>query len=82
MRIFEPTSYYSVDYIDQEVKIFPLNGSQTDIKNLKIKKEEPLKKELTGFLKSAREGKKRKVSGEEGLKALKLAYNVLDQTEA
>jgi len=82
LRIFEPTSYYSVDYIDQEVKIFPLNGSQTDIKNLKIKKEEPLKKELIGFLKSAREGKKRKVSGEEGLKALKLAYSVLDQTEA
>ncbi|MBU4202348.1 MAG: Gfo/Idh/MocA family oxidoreductase, partial [Acidobacteria bacterium] len=32
LRIFEPTSYYSIDYIDQEVKIFPLNGMQTDIK--------------------------------------------------
>jgi predicted dehydrogenase len=23
LRIFEPTSYYSIDYIDQEVKVFP-----------------------------------------------------------
>jgi len=82
LRIFEPTSYYSVDYIDQEVKIFPLEGSQTDIKTLKIKKEEPLKRELKNFLDSIREGKMRKVSGQEALRALKLAYNVLNETEA
>ena len=44
LRIFEPTSCYTIDYIDQEVKIYPLNGRQTDIKSLKIEKEEPLKK--------------------------------------
>jgi predicted dehydrogenase len=81
LRIFEPTSYYSVDYIDQEVKVFPLNGRQTDIKTLKIKKEEPLKKELHNFIKCIRDGKKRKVSGEEGLRALRLAYSVLSQAE-
>lgn len=81
LRIFEPTSYYSVDYIDQEVKIFPLEGPQTDIKTLKIKKEEPLKRELRNFFKCIREGKTRKVSGEEGLRALKLAYKVLDEAE-
>jgi len=81
LRIFEPTSYYSIDYIDQEVKIFPLNGRQTDIKTLKIKKEEPLKKELKNFLRCVREGKQSKVSGEEGLRALKLAYRVLNEAE-
>lgn len=81
LRIFEPTSYYSVDYIDQEVKIFPLNGSQTEIKTPKIKKEEPLKKELQNFFRCLRDGKRRKVNGEEGLRALKLAYNVLEQVE-
>lgn len=81
LRIFEPTSYYSIDYIDQEVKIFPLSGRQTDIKTLKIKKEEPLKKELKSFLKCVREGKQNKVSGEEALRALKLAYNVLNEAE-
>ena len=79
LRIFEPTSYYSIDYIDQEVKAFPLNGRQTDIKTLKIKKEEPLKKELQNFFRCIRDHKMRKVSGEEGLRALKLAYSVLDQ---
>lgn len=81
LRIFEPTSYYSIDYIDQEVKIFPLNGRQTDIKTLEIKKEEPLKKELKNFFKCIRKGKMSKVSGEEGLRALKLAYSVLEQVE-
>ncbi|MBN1222377.1 MAG: Gfo/Idh/MocA family oxidoreductase [Candidatus Aminicenantes bacterium] len=79
LRIFEPTSYYSIDYIDQEVKAFPLNGRQTDIKTLKIKKEEPLKKELQNFFRCVRDHKMRKVSGEEGLRALKLAYSVLQE---
>jgi len=81
LRIFEATSYYSIDYIDQEVKVFPLNGRQTDIKTLKIKKEEPLKKELKNFFRCIRDGKTRKVSGEEGLRALKLAYSVLNEAE-
>ncbi|UCE40953.1 MAG: Gfo/Idh/MocA family oxidoreductase [Candidatus Aminicenantes bacterium] len=82
LRIFEPTSYYSIDYIDQEVKVFPLNGRQTDIKTLKIKKEEPLKKELQNFFRCIIDGKKRKVTGEEGLRALRLAYSVLNEAEA
>jgi predicted dehydrogenase len=81
LRIFEPTSYYSIDYIDQEVKIFPLNGRQTDIKTLKIKKEEPLKKELQNFFRCIIDGKKRKVTGKEGLRALRLAYSVLNEAE-
>jgi len=81
LRIFEPTSYYSIDYIDQEVKIFPLSGRQTDIKTLKIKKEEPLKKELENFLRCQAEGKGGKVSGEEALRALRLAYDVLKEIE-
>ena len=81
LRIFETTSYYSIDYIDQEVKVFALDGSQTDIKTLKIKKEEPLKKELENFFMCVRDKKTSKVSGEEGLRALKLAYRVLEDIE-
>ena len=81
LRIFEPASYYAIDYIDQEVKVFPLNGRQTDIKTLKIKKEEPLKKELQNFFKCVKDKKLRKVSGEEGLRVLKLAYSVLNEAE-
>ncbi|MBA7667893.1 hypothetical protein ES703_75994 [subsurface metagenome] len=81
LRIFEPTSCYSIDYIDQEVKIFPLNGRQTDIKILKIEKEEPLKKELKNFFSCIGDGREGKVSGNEGLRALKLAYSVLQEAE-
>jgi len=81
LRIFEPTAYYSIDYIDQAVKVFPLNGRQTDIKDLKIKKEEPLKKELQNFIQCIGDGKTRKVSGVEGLRALRLAHKVLAEIE-
>jgi len=81
LRIFEPTVYYSIDYIDQEVKVFPLDGRQTDIRTLRIQKEEPLKKELQNFLTAIQEGKMSKVSGEEALRALKLAYTVLKEAE-
>lgn len=81
LRIFEPTSYYSIDYIDQEVKVFPLDGRQTDIKTLKIQKEEPLKKELVNFLSCIKTGRTEKVTGEEGLRALRLAYEVIRESE-
>lgn len=81
LRIFEPTSYYAIDYIDQEVKIFPLSGRQTDIKNIKIRKEEPLKKEIQNFLTCIAESRPGKVSGDEGLRALRLAHDVLREIE-
>jgi predicted dehydrogenase len=81
LRIFEPTSYYAIDYIDQEVKVFPLNGRQTDVKSIKNKKEEPLKKEIQNFLTCIAEGRPGKVSGEEGLRALRLAHDVLKEIE-
>jgi len=82
LRIFEPTVYYSIDYIDQEVVVFPLDRRQTDIKTVKIQKEEPLKKELRNFLDCIRLGKTAKVTGEEGVRALRLAHNVLKEAEA
>jgi len=81
LRIFEPTVYYSIDYIDQEVVVFPLDRRKTDIKTLKIQKEEPLKKELRNFLDCIRLGKTSKVTGEEGVRALRLAHSVLKEAE-
>jgi predicted dehydrogenase len=82
LRIFEPTVYYSIDYIDQEVVVFPLDRRQTNIKTLRIQKEEPLKKELRSFLDCIRLGKTSKVTGEEGLRALRLAHGVLREAKA
>jgi predicted dehydrogenase len=81
LRIFEPTSYYSIDYIDQDVKVFPLHGGPAEVRTLKIQKEEPLKKELQNFLLCLLEGRCGKVSGQEALEALKLARAVLKEAE-
>ena len=82
LRIFEPASYYSIDYIDQEVKVFPLDGRQTDIKTLKIQKDEPLKRELKNFLECVATGSRNKVTGAEGLRALRLAHDVIRESRA
>ncbi len=79
LRVFEPTVYYSVDYIDQEVVVFPLDRRQTNVKTLRIQKEEPLRRELRSFLDCIRLGKTSKVTGAEGLEALRLAHGVLKE---
>jgi predicted dehydrogenase len=82
LRVFQPNVYFSVDYIDQEVKIFSLDGEKINTETLRIKKEEPLKKELENFLQGVMGKKKVKVTGEEGLIALKLAYQVLKEAQS
>ena len=79
LRVFEPTVYYSVDYIDQEVVVFPLDRRQTNVKTLRIQKEEPLRRELRSFLDCIRLKKTSKVTGTEGLRALRLAHGVLKE---
>ena len=82
LRVFQPNVYFSVDYIDQEVKVFSLDGEKINTRTLKVKKEEPLKKELENFLQGVMGKKKIKVTGEEGLIALKLAYQVLKEAQS
>ncbi|KKN08114.1 hypothetical protein LCGC14_1060070, partial [marine sediment metagenome] len=41
----------------------------------------PLKKELKNFFKCIGDGKETKVTGKEGLRALQLAYSVLQEAE-
>lgn len=74
-----------MDYVDQEVRIsssqfgniqidnlwkIPQNY---DIKRMRVRQEEPLKRELIDFLDSRQKGKKPMVTGEDGLKALMIA---------
>ena len=82
LRVFQPNVYFSVDYIDQEVKVFSLDGEKINTQTLRVKKEEPLKKELENFLQGVIGKKKIKVTGEEGLIALRLAYQVLKEAQS
>ena len=57
----------SVDYIQQSIEVFGKFAQDIEIKH-----EEPLKDELKSFLKSVVEEKEPVITGEDGLKALKM----------
>ncbi len=82
LRIFQPFKYISVDYKDQEVKVYSLQDFSIKEQILPIEKEEPLKIELLNFLKSVNGKGGKGVTGEEGLKALKLAYKILNEMKS
>jgi len=82
LRIFQPFKYISVDYKDQEVKVYSLQDFSIKEEILKIEKEEPLKIELINFLRSVNGKGGKGVTGQEGLKALRLAYKILDEMKS
>jgi predicted dehydrogenase len=83
LRIWEPQRYVSVDYLNQEALSYTLvrgNVGLPDIRceDLTVKREEPLKLELADFLGAVAEQRKPRVSGEDGLRALRLACLVVE----
>lgn len=75
-RIFFSSSYASLDYGTQEIKIS--RKTETGLKKifLRIKKEEPLRKELSYFLKNSKRKNKDYFLAANSLKALKLALKI------
>lgn len=88
IRIFDPNAYVSTDYSAQEVLVYskkpgalPPDANPMEsisIRPLPVKKEEPLKLELASFLDDLRANAPVAVSGEDGLQALKLSWQILD----
>ncbi|MBX3179818.1 MAG: Gfo/Idh/MocA family oxidoreductase [Candidatus Hydrogenedentes bacterium] len=88
IRIFEDNAYLSTDYSAQEVMVYrkkpgalppdanPMEHIQ--IEPLPVTKDEPLKLELQSFVDAVREGRAPVVSGADGVKALKLARDIMD----
>jgi predicted dehydrogenase len=79
IRIFQEESYISLDYLHQDATLFKKTDSKLMKKRIKIKKEEPLKKELESFLECIRANTKPIVSGTEGRKALQVALSILNK---
>ncbi|MDO8525903.1 MAG: Gfo/Idh/MocA family oxidoreductase [Candidatus Omnitrophota bacterium] len=79
MRIFQEDSYVSLDYVTQEAAIFKKTEDKIIKEKIKIKKKEPLKKELKSFIECVRTGKKPIVSGVEGRRALQVALDIIDK---
>jgi predicted dehydrogenase len=87
IRIFEDNAYVSTDYSAQEVVVYrkkpgaiPEGANpmeHIEIQPLDVKKDEPLKLELASFIDCVRTGKPPVVSGEDGLRALRLARDII-----
>lgn len=88
IRIFGDNAYISTDYSAQEVVVYRKKpGMPPDdvnpmmwinIDNLDVNKEEPLKLELASFIQCVRQGNRPVVAGEDGIRALCLAQQIVD----
>ncbi|OGW85847.1 MAG: UDP-N-acetyl-D-glucosamine dehydrogenase [Omnitrophica bacterium RIFCSPLOWO2_01_FULL_45_10] len=79
IRIFQEDSYISLDYLNQEAAVFRKTENRIAKERIKIKKKEPLKKELKSFIECARTGKRPIVSGIEGRRALQVALDIIEK---
>lgn len=89
IRIFQPDTYISIDYQKQKMEVY----TREEIKNagpdepqaqivrrpIKIKREEPLKKELEHFVDCVRHGHEPQVTGEHGHDALRVAIEITEK---
>jgi len=88
IRIFESNAYLSTDYSAQEVMVYrkkpgplPPDANPMEyitVDPLPVTKDEPLKLELQSFVDCVRQGRRPVVTGEDGVKALKLAQDIVD----
>lgn len=77
IRIFQEESYISLDYQTQDAAIFRKTEGKILKEKIRIKKEEPLKKELESFVECVETGKRPIVSGIEGRRALQVALEIV-----
>lgn len=76
IRIFLPHTYISLDYKNEEADIYRKDGDRITKEAIWIKKEEPLKKELSSFLDCVIHNQRPLVSGIEGRQALAVALHI------
>ncbi len=88
IRIFEDNAYVSTDYSEQEVILYHKKPGEIpegkspmewiNIEPLEVSREEPLRLELSSFIECVRDRRRPVVSGEDGLRALELAFDILE----
>lgn len=90
IRLFQPDTYISLNYQDQEIYAYHRipNKKDPDGKpdivggKVKVEKKEPLKAELEAFLHCVRTRTRPLVSGHEGREALKVAMRVQEEIKS
>ncbi len=89
IRIFSDREYVSTDYSSQSLLVYrkkegtiPPNGNPMEfieITPIQISNEEPLLAEIKAFVSAVRNGTSPEVSGEDGLRALELSCQIIEQ---
>lgn len=78
IRIFQPFSYLSLNFMEQKGHILRKKGSTLEREDLPIEKGEPLRLELEAFVACVRQARAPKVGGEFARQALELALRVTE----
>ena len=77
MRIFLKNAYYSVDFINNELKRLIKNKKNSfKTTSFQFRKSDPLNEEIKNFINTSYGREKSMTSGECGLKALTVAKNI------
>jgi predicted dehydrogenase len=83
LRLFQPHEYISLDYSRQDAVRFRVKPPMAiDFAALPVTKDEPLRLELEGFFESIVMRHPPRVTGQQGLAALEVAFEILDKIEA
>jgi predicted dehydrogenase len=86
IRIFQPHTYFSLDYAAQEIQCYRLQEGPMDPANPKpimydeisVDKDEPLKLQIGAFVKSIVEGSPAAVTARDGRDALEVAARIIE----
>jgi predicted dehydrogenase len=89
IRIFQPTAYFSIDYLSQRITVLSKDGKGRSkpispgifAEDIKITKTDPLELQIQSFVERVRDRKKPLVSGLDGKKALEVALRITDQIQ-
>lgn len=85
IRIFQEDGYFSIDFINRNIKVVRMipssDGERRELSGeiLETEQGDPLLEEIKEYISSVRSGKRPRVSGYEGLEALKAAYKIIDK---
>ncbi len=79
IRIFQPSAYLSLDFMNQAGHLIKKEGTELRKEEIPLEREEPLKLELLSFVNSITGSSLPKVGGALGKSALELAIRISEQ---
>jgi len=76
IRIFQPDTYISLDYVKKQAVIFKKSGKRITRSNIRIRLKDALEEELRSFVDCIKNKQKPLVSAKEATEALRVALEI------